>query len=970
MNSIIGALRVIFGADTVALEEGIGDAQKKMNRVGRDFAKLGGQLEAAGTRMSVGLTAPFLALGVASFNAAKESQAAAAQVSAALASMGGASGKTAEQLNRAAAELQSLSTFDDDDILKKVTANLLTFGNVSGDAFDRAQLAAVNLSTRLGQDLQSSALMVGKALNDPVNGLSALRRVGIQFTEDQAGMIKAMAETGDIAGAQAVMLGELERQFGGAAKAARDATPGADAIDAWREFQETVGAVVIEVLPPLTQLLTQVLNGFNSLDPGLQTFIVGAAAVTAAVGPILLGLGGLISTVGALLPVIASLSTALMGLIIAGGPITLIAAAVAGLVVVFANWDTIGPIVGKMVEAVRQWLTGKLKDVLDWVIDKVGAVGRAFYELYDKVVGHSWIPDLIKGIGRWMAKLGQVMVAPALAANDNVATAFEETADRVAGAVDGMIGAIKNGDWSGAVRQASEAIRQIQIAYDQMGPGGAAGAGAGAIAPYTKGVTRSTLSGVAAGAQLGGMIGGPIGAGIGAVVGGIAGFFGGKSKKKREAEERRQAELQRQAEIALAKANERRSLEVALLRAQGKEQEALNLERDIALEGMFEENRAKQREIWALQDAAAAAADAADAANAAAEAAQAFADQLQTLADQRLADAQDRVGEAEGVLRDAYARESEALRDLASRHRDYAKGLREYAQSLSPTAATVQGALAAFRATLTRALGGGEGSEQAFGDLQRTSEAYLSVARTSAKSMGDLRRAQAQVRVANLRAADAAEATATTADQELARLDAQIGQLIAINDNVVTVADAIVSLTAAIGARDAAQAQAAGVSRALAGGYNFASYVLQNGDLLSAAIAQANAAGTILDDAFLGAFGKQHYMDWGFNEGRPLPGFAAGGVAEVGGFGGVDSQLMRLRATPGEFVSVSHGDPMDGVRGLAAAVRGDSDVNRQLLLKIEENTYQLLKLETVRDRNGVFVRGREPDDPVEIVDAA
>jgi phage-related minor tail protein len=102
-----------------------------------------------------------------------------------------------------------------------VTVNLLTFGNVSGEAFDRAQMAAVNLSARLGQDLQSSAVQVGKALNDPIKGVTALGRVGVSFTEQQKEQIKAMTKVGDVAGAQSLILAQLEKQYGGSAEAPR-----------------------------------------------------------------------------------------------------------------------------------------------------------------------------------------------------------------------------------------------------------------------------------------------------------------------------------------------------------------------------------------------------------------------------------------------------------------------------------------------------------------------------------------------------------------------------------------------------------------------------------------------------------------------------------------------------------------------------------------------------------------------------
>jgi phage-related minor tail protein len=79
-------------------------------------------------------------------------------------------------LRRLATSLQGDSVFDDDEIIQKTITQLLTFTNIAGTAFDRGAQAALNMSTVLGQDLQSSAIQVGKALNDPVAGVTALQR--------------------------------------------------------------------------------------------------------------------------------------------------------------------------------------------------------------------------------------------------------------------------------------------------------------------------------------------------------------------------------------------------------------------------------------------------------------------------------------------------------------------------------------------------------------------------------------------------------------------------------------------------------------------------------------------------------------------------------------------------------------------------------------------------------------------------
>ena len=77
---------------------------------------------------------------------------------------------------------------------------------------------ALDLSAQPGRDLKSSAVILGRALNDPIRGLTALRRVGVSFIEVQQEQIRTMVEAGNIGGAQALMPELLEAQYGQAAE--------------------------------------------------------------------------------------------------------------------------------------------------------------------------------------------------------------------------------------------------------------------------------------------------------------------------------------------------------------------------------------------------------------------------------------------------------------------------------------------------------------------------------------------------------------------------------------------------------------------------------------------------------------------------------------------------------------------------------------------------------------------------------
>lgn len=164
--------------------------------------------------------------GKASVNAYEESVRAQAKVAQAIKTTGGVAGQSLKELTAIAAEFQASTLFEDDAILNGVTAQLLTFTNIAGENFKRAQAAALDLATVLDGDLQGAAIQLGKALNDPTQGLSALSRSGISFSEQQKATIKDLADTNRLAEAQALILNELARQYGGQAEAAAKASNG------------------------------------------------------------------------------------------------------------------------------------------------------------------------------------------------------------------------------------------------------------------------------------------------------------------------------------------------------------------------------------------------------------------------------------------------------------------------------------------------------------------------------------------------------------------------------------------------------------------------------------------------------------------------------------------------------------------------------------------------------------------------
>ncbi len=323
----LSQINIKFNADLKQFSSQMQNAQRKLKR-------FGGQLKRVGTGLTIGLTAPIVALGIKSVISFDKQAKAIAQVEAGLKSTGSQVGFTSEALQKMARDLQDTSLFGDEDILTNATAQLLTFTNIAGKQFKRTTLAVLDLSTRLGVDLKSSAIQLGKALNDPVANLSALSRSGIQFSKDQKEVINAFVKTNRLAEAQTLILDELEKQYGGSAAAAAAAGlgPFKQLGNAIGDLIEDFGEIITEALIPFIKKVQGVVKKMRDLSDGTKKIIVVAGVLLAALGPVLIALGGFIT----LLPAITA------GFAAMTGPIGLVVVGIAGLVYVIAsNWDAI-----------------------------------------------------------------------------------------------------------------------------------------------------------------------------------------------------------------------------------------------------------------------------------------------------------------------------------------------------------------------------------------------------------------------------------------------------------------------------------------------------------------------------------------------------------------------------------------------------------------------------------------------------
>ena len=279
----------------------------KSDKAGLDQAQ--GALDGFGKKLlglGAGIAAAFSVRAITNF--AKEAVLAAEGVATANARIGqiakstalfGSETQAVTDRMIAYAESQEMRLAVDAEVIKGVQGQLLTFkalGATAGEVggiFDRTTEAAFNMAAAGFGSAEGNAIALGKALEDPTKGLTALRRSGTTFTEEQQELIKSLQETGDLAGAQELILAELESQYGGVAEATANAS---DKLGlAFDNIKETAGAALLPVFAELVEGLMPVTD---ALGEGL------ASAIT-ALSPVLISIAGMLpGLIEAFLPMI------------------------------------------------------------------------------------------------------------------------------------------------------------------------------------------------------------------------------------------------------------------------------------------------------------------------------------------------------------------------------------------------------------------------------------------------------------------------------------------------------------------------------------------------------------------------------------------------------------------------------------------------------------------------------------------
>ncbi|HYT88109.1 MAG TPA: hypothetical protein VEL76_05270, partial [Gemmataceae bacterium] len=254
------AVRFDLIADSSKFTRGMRDAQRSSEKFTQHTSNAGRALKAAVGAFSVGIVVDQMHNWVA---AARDSNRVAAQTNAVIKSTRGTAGLSAQGFSDLAKSIEK-TTAVDDDLIQGGENIISTFTAIHGDVFKKTTQAAVDLAAGMNhgevtaEGLQTASIQLGKALQDPIKGVTALQRIGIKLSDQQKAQIATFVKNGQVAKAQGVILAEVNRQFAGSAAAA--VTPAKRLAQQWGDMQEVLGNLLIPAIDRGAQILSSILG--------------------------------------------------------------------------------------------------------------------------------------------------------------------------------------------------------------------------------------------------------------------------------------------------------------------------------------------------------------------------------------------------------------------------------------------------------------------------------------------------------------------------------------------------------------------------------------------------------------------------------------------------------------------------------------------------------------------------------------
>jgi hypothetical protein len=274
-------LKLSLLADVAGLSKGLNQGSNEVQGFGGKVADFGKKAAVAFAAAAVAATAFAVKFGKDALVAGEAADSANKRIEQINKSMG-LFGESTAQVNESLikyAEQTARATGVDTNSIKATQAKLLTFKELAATAdelggnFQRTTKAAIDLGAAGFGTAELNAVALGKALNDPIKGISALTRNGITFTESEKDRIRVLVESNKVGEAQNMILKAIETQVGGTAEATANATDRMKV--GFTQVQERVGLALLPVLEKFTNfMIDKVFPAFEKyVAPAVQKLV-------------------------------------------------------------------------------------------------------------------------------------------------------------------------------------------------------------------------------------------------------------------------------------------------------------------------------------------------------------------------------------------------------------------------------------------------------------------------------------------------------------------------------------------------------------------------------------------------------------------------------------------------------------------------------------------------------------------------
>jgi hypothetical protein len=266
------------------------------------------------------------------------------------------------------AESQGVLTGVSNIQIKEQQAQLLSFKNLAktartaGGAFDRASKAVLDMqASNVGGG--KAAMMLGKALEDPIKNVGALEKAGVAFTDAQKDQIRALVESNDLLAAQDIILAAVEGKYGGVAEATADDSK--RLAEAFKQVSQAIGMTLLPILEAVMPFFLGIANWAKE-NPGTFKIVAGA--------------------IGAIALAILAINFAM-----AANPLTLIAigiaALVAGVVVAYNRFEGFRKIVDILFAGLKTGI-GQAIDNFRMMLNVVKSIFNAIGSAWNNTFGN------------------------------------------------------------------------------------------------------------------------------------------------------------------------------------------------------------------------------------------------------------------------------------------------------------------------------------------------------------------------------------------------------------------------------------------------------------------------------------------------------------------------------------------------------------------------------------------------------